>query len=258
MQVNKLNDETLPKIEPVELEPDAINISSTVTGTLTVPQSSYEDRMSRDLDSETYEILAISAMSPSAGLIQLSASLERICRRILAATGHLSTFKRPPSLRRMADELERVTELPKGSFDVLRSFSSIRNQIVHGEHGVSDHEVLRAIDSGISLLRSLKTVPLERHQVYRRNVSIFADRQLSTTLDCKGLFLKFTSRTNNEISFHIYPTTKLWFREGMDVSWDWNPNQVWPEGWYQDLVSKEPTIAWSSSMEFIGVDLDKV
>jgi hypothetical protein len=158
----------------------------------------------------------------------------------------------------MADKLEQVTDLPDGTFDVFRRFYAIRNQIVHGKTNVSDSEVLRAIDSGITLFRSLTAIQLPLQRVYRADVPTFSDRSLKQRLDCLGVILELNGNTANETALHMYPTTKRWFVEGMDVTWEWNHERTWSEGWFEDLETGVPTIGWSNSMEFVGRNLDEV
>ena len=97
----------------------------------------------------------------------LSAELERKPREVLSTRAPDAT----------GAPLYRQLVLLDVSPSVLRAaeeFRDVRNRIVHG--GVaSDEETLRAIDAGISILRSISRVPHELNIVIEPKVECFAD-----------------------------------------------------------------------------------
>ena len=101
-------------------------------------------------------------------------------------------------------------------------------------------------------------MPLPLQRVYRTNVPTYADSGLSQRLEGSGVILQMRGDSKDEIALHIYPTTKNWYVEGMDVTWEWNTDKVWPECWFRDLITGVSTLGWSASMEFIGRNLDEV
>ena len=84
------------------------------------------------IDSEIQDVLAVAATSPKAGLMQLSATLEKLIRRIIALTGHMAEIRSSGGMADLTNVLERAIAMPPGSLDALRAFTRIRNEIVHG------------------------------------------------------------------------------------------------------------------------------
>jgi len=209
-------------------------------------------------DSEITEVLTMAAASPVAALIQLAARLERDGRRLLAATGHLKEVGPTPSLRRIAETLERVTTMPRGSLDAFRSFADLRNRIVHGHGEASDDEILRVIDSGLVLLRSLAAAPRERNVVHRTGVEIYGDDGLTERLPGWGVILETTSAGGAVTSYRIFPTTRTHFTKGMEVAWEWSDKERWDQAFYKDPDSGEVRSGWDGALEFIGRDIDDI
>jgi len=208
-------------------------------------------------ESDIDDIINQSGSSPRVALILLSATLERSARRLLAATGHIGELTRTPSLPQMIQLLERVTSLEPGSLDVYRNFYAIRNQIVHGRGEVTSPEILRAIDSGISLLRALDNVPRERNFVYHSGVPIYGNAEGTELLVGRAIMLT-TMSPSGEASIRVFPTLRAHFQPGMEVAWEWNSGQQWGRAWYLDPDSGQLLHAWDGSMEFIGRDLDEL
>lgn len=205
---------------------------------------------------EIVQIFALAAISPRAALMQLAASLEREARKLLAATGHLGEV-RGAGLSRAAEVLERVTAMPRGSLGAFQSFTGVRNAIAHGGH-VGETEIMRAIDSGVVLLRSLYAVPRERNVVYHSGVDVFADPTCAVKHPGKGLILETTSPGGATMTHRIFPTTRSYYLPGMEVTWEWSNSEKWPDAWYKDPDSGQVLLAWNSSMEFVGRDLGTV
>jgi hypothetical protein len=139
------------------------------------------------------KILEEAGRSPKVALMLLSAELDRAVRELLASLGgeHRS---RPLSLRKGLEELAQRTSLPDDTLRALNQFSEVRNLIVHGRGQVSDDEILRAIDSGLVILKAIRAVPHESHAVYQDNVDVFSDPEcLQLREDCKGVILESMS-----------------------------------------------------------------
>jgi len=59
-----------------------------------------------------------------------------------------------------------------------------------------------------------------------------------------------------EKSLRIFPSTRTHFRKGMREAWEWNTQTIFDQAWYRDRATGDPTIAWLSSAESVGRDLD--
>ncbi len=199
---------------------------------------------------QTFEaVIAEARRSPRLALMLLSAEVDRTARQIGAATG-----QRHPTLR---DSIEfwRL-QLPGHAAAAFRLFSDVRNRIVHGQFA-TDAEALRAIDSGLDLLRALKAIPLERNVVNAVDVPIFSDEACTHRHLGSGVILE-TTAPDGEVNFRIFPSTATHFRVGMVVSWEWSFDHVWSDAWYRDPATGNVKPAWMSSAEFIGRDLEQV
>jgi len=147
--------------------------------------------------------------------------------------------------------------LTESAASALRLFTSVRNEIVHGDQVTSDAEILRALDAGIPLLRTILAIPRERHIVAKTDVPLYETADAKTPLhDAYGLILDFISPGVAQVTSHIYPATGL-YEVGKEVSWEWGGRQ-YPETWYRDPESGEIKLAWNGSLEFRGRHLDEV
>ncbi len=199
------------------------------------------------------EILSEAARSPRVGLMLLSAELERFVRRLLLSSGW-GDRRSTTSLRLGVERLVELGVLTASAASALSFFTSVRNEIVHGLRVASDEEVLRAIDSGIPLLRAIGAIPRERNVVAHQLVTVFSDDQGMVPLpDVRGLILETVSPGGVETSRRIFPTTREQdaYPVGAEVSWEWGSRQ-WGEAWYRDPDTSEILPAWLGSLEFAG------
>jgi hypothetical protein len=99
------------------------------------------------------EVINTAAESPSAGLMLLASYIESTLRAI-AANRDLSTQS-----ARSASQLARILAsnggLPLLTFENVRRFWGIRNEVAHNRYR-DNQEILRAIESGLLILRSLE------------------------------------------------------------------------------------------------------
>lgn len=108
------------------------------------------------------EILRIAVSSPKASLMLLSSEIEK------ELTKHMKSLNLPALLGmregpyypfiKSINILEERGKLPSDVMNVVRDFWSIRNNIVHGNE-VESNDILRAIDSGITILKTLQAIP---------------------------------------------------------------------------------------------------
>jgi hypothetical protein len=214
-----------------------------------------ESRSAESPDSIVAKILEEAGRSPKVALMLLSAELDRAVREILASLGGEPRSWRL-SLRKGLEELAQRTSLPNETLRALNQFSEVRNLIVHGRGQVSDDEILRAIDSGLVILKAIRAVPHESHAVHWDNVDVYSDSECRELReDCKGIILESLSAGGAITDYRIFPTTRDHYRKGMRVSWEWNGSQKWGDSWYRDPESHEIKYAWSASIEFVGRDL---
>lgn len=124
--------------------------------------------------------------------------------------------------------------LPKHIESTLSSFRHIRNKIIHGGH-VDSAETIRAIDSGIIILRALNAVPTEKNIVYHPGVEVFEDALYKKVREgVHGVILEIQTPGGTTSNFRIFPSTKTHFKKGKCVAWEWDNKRAWGESWYRD------------------------
>ncbi|MCB9385132.1 MAG: hypothetical protein H6509_10980 [Bryobacterales bacterium] len=218
-----------------------IQSDSTVLATDASPPETAQETRLEDA------IIQLAEHSPKLALMKLSAELERAALHLIASTGKLDEVLYAPFSEQLR-LLERHG-LPKTAVMSLRQFQDVRNRIVHGRSASHD-DILRAVDSGLIILRSINSVPHERNVVEHPGVDIFSDEQGKDLIeDAKGVILTTTSAGGASESFRIFPTTRR-YEKGQAVSWEWNLNRKWGKAWYRDPQSGELTRAWDGSLEF--------
>ena len=203
------------------------------------------------------KIISEAGRFPKAALIMLATEIEKFTTEFLAATGNLRGRRSIP-LRQAIHEMHEKYGLPSHVSSSLENFWEIRNRLIHkGEGG--EEEILRAIDSGISILKALQAMPREINLVFDVDVPIYSDPELKNLIpDVKGIILETYSSSGLSKSYRIFPTTRTYDKKGKEVSWEWNMELVTREAWYFDKTSNEIMSAWGSAAEFVGRYLEEL
>src|SRR6185437_6567135 len=209
----------------------------------------------KELDSTVRRILDEASRSPTSALINLSAELDSKARQVLAASGW-GRGRTNYSLAESIEMLAKLNQLPPSASGSFRLFGEIRNQIVHGKTA-TEADTLRAIDSGIILLRALFAIPMEENIVHHPGVAIFKDAACTQPYaDAKGIVIETTSPGGSTKSFRIFGTTRTDFVKGERLTWEWNMSHTFGHAWYRDTETNEIKKAWDSCAVFVGRDLD--
>ena len=203
----------------------------------------------------TTEIFREAARSPRAALLLLAAELEQSVREKCAAAGWPDGKRM--RLREAIDELGRQGNLPAHVTETFRLFMDVRNRLVHG-HEADDDDILRAIDSGVLLLRTIDAIPIERNVVKKIDVPLYSDPDCKNRITgVSGVILETTSPGGAQKHLRIFPTTKTDFQIGKSVSCERNMTEVWEETWYKDEAGVKK-LAWHSCAEFVGRPLEEI
>ncbi len=223
-----------------------------------VPPSS-ATRPGDDLDhaAAVHRVLTTAAQSPKAALLLLASEIEKQLRQLLASMGLLKGRKNLP-VQQAFSELDEWGGLPKHVVASVKLFWEVRNRLVHG-HVASEDDILRAIDSGITILRALQAIPHEVNIVYHPGVPIYSDRECRHVIeDAKGVILETQSPGGVTKTKRIFPTTQTHFKKGVRVAWEWSDGRRFGEAWYCDPDTGEVRGAWRGSMEFVGRPLEEI
>jgi hypothetical protein len=202
-------------------------------------------------------VFAAAAQSPKAALLLLAAEIEKQVRQLLASMGLLKGRKNLP-LQGAFVELDEWGGLPKHIAASVKLFWDVRNRLVHG-HSAGDGDILRAIDSGITILRALQAIPHEVNTVYHPGVPIYADPECRKEIEgARGVILETVSPGGVTKTRRIFPTTRTHFKKGVRVAWEWSDARRFEQAWYRDPDTGQIQDAWRGSMEFIGRPLEEV
>jgi len=243
----------------IKLQQSASNLSNEIAS-IPPSSSSLEDSQSNTIeesDNTVDSVIHETSRSPKAALILLATELEREARQILASIGLLKGRKHVP-ISRAIEELDKHYGLPNHVSSSLKFFWEARNKIIHGG-SAEEKDILSAIDSGLTILRSLLSLPRETNIVLDPKVDIFHDQECKNMIsDAKGILLKTSSPGRSKTSLRIFPSTKTHFEKGKSVAWEWDLSKQWGEAWFNNPKTGKVELAWSSSGEFIGRHLDEV
>lgn len=209
-------------------------------------------------DDSIDNILREAARSPKAALLLLASELEREARQLLGSVGQLKGQKFVPLSQALHALQKQFGGLPGHIPSSLKLFWEVRNRLVHGGQAENE-EILRAIDSGITILKALRAFPRETNYVFDPGVIVYQDSNCTVPWPTgKGVILQTESRGGTQRFFRIFPTTKTHFKKGKRVAWEWDDSTVWKDAWYKDPDSGEIKLAWNSAMEFVGRHLEDV
>lgn len=119
-----------------------------------------QGRMSSTLSRER-EILSTAAISPRAALMLLSSDIEALLRRATAVPDDddaiPTRLQNRMSVTQLARDLMGDGEISEQTNENIENLWRVRNLVVHEGQGDED-DVLRAIDSGLVLLRGLRAI----------------------------------------------------------------------------------------------------
>ena len=203
------------------------------------------------------EILAQAREAPKPALMLLASDIESELRDLLAGTGW-HQMQRFTSVPAGIERLAAQTAIPEAVQEAMQQFWPVRNRLIHG-HNVTDDDILRAIDAGMLILKSIRAIPREINIVYHPGVEVFSDpngKQLMENV--LALILETTGTDTGKKILRFYPTTRKDYIKGKRVAWEWSPRNKYGESWFRDPDSGEIKYGWSGSLEFIGRHLDDV
>ena len=116
-------------------------------------------------------------------------------------------------------------------------------------------DVLRGLDSGLSILRVIQSVPRELYTVQAFGLELFSDESGRRPItDVRGVSLVEGDYGSGP---RVFPTRRTYAR-GEIVSWEWDVRRVWGPTWYRDMDTGEIEQAWTQSAEFAGRPLEEI
>jgi uncharacterized protein YutE (UPF0331/DUF86 family) len=217
-----------------------------------ITEEQYE-KEAKELDRDEREVLESAKINSELGIMKLAAILEREIRELAGSLGQLGQRSRS-SATQLFSVLVDKGYLPAHTIKSLQIFWELRNQIVHGYALRDDRNVLKVLDLGLVLLKTIKSIPHEINIVSHTGVDLYSDEKCTHKIEgAKGLILETTSPGKAEVFKRIFPTTKPeYYQRGRRVTWEWDLSRVWGQTWYIDPDTKERKNAWDSAGEFTG------
>jgi hypothetical protein len=201
------------------------------------------------------QVLAEAQRSPKIALLLLQAEIEKAARELLASLGTLGSRRVFP-LPEMIRKLRNDGYVPTALIQSAESFLGVRNKIVHGRSSTDD-DILSAIDSGLTILEAIRSVPHETNLVAHTGVTGYADAAGKKEQTGFNVILLDTRSTDGtSVRRRAFPTTRQGFVLGKPVSWEWDLGHVYGETWYRDPDSQELAYGWTESAEFVGRSFD--
>jgi len=207
-------------------------------------------------DDFSQHIIELSAKQPKFGLMEVDNEINNTIRKIMYNTGWNQSVNNV-SIQSSLEFLVINGILPSNILSSIKLFSNIKNKVVHGKEDIADSEIIKVIDIGMALLKTIKSIPQTTHRVYKTNVAIYQDEECKIQRsNVVGLILEEKSPGNSIINYNIYPTTNRDYKVGILLSWEWNINNTYGKSYYVEPDTNNIKLAWDSSAEFIGKDIE--
>ena len=233
------------------LEPEQVVPTGQIAGEIRFAGAPVEAAVQRVIDELS--------QSPSGALLILGAEIERALRRLFLTTGWSQPTDKA-SITNSVKHLREMGVLNEGIASSVRIFLDIRNRLLHGvKIAERDRETIWAIDVGLTVLRAVLAVPAQKHWVRYANIPVYSDADcLNLRQGVEAVLIEAESAGGIERQISAFPTTKLNWEIGSQVSWEFNMGRIFPNSWYRKPNTGEATVAWSSSAEFVGRNLEEV
>jgi hypothetical protein len=209
-----------------------------------------EERYERLLNTSVEaQILDVAVRDKQAALMRLAIEIEKEIIVLHGVIGLRNQYK-SGTFRELVEQLAQHGTISNDIKTGLLEFWKVRNQIAHSQ--LSDESILTStLDSGIRLLRIIKAVPRPTYTVIEPHVQLYKDKNCTERItEYDGVLLEIANPDGGKKRM-IYPAGRE-FTAGEVVGWDWDSNRRYWAAYYLNLDSGEPTVAWDSSMAFVG------
>ena len=238
--------------QEIELNNSEINEFKTVTTeaaeTIPVVESVFDISTSNVNE----DVLTKANNDPKVGIFLLAIEIEKEITSLIASTGLLSNY-RIKSIKLGFELLEKQNFISKSVLHSVSIFWNLRNKIIHGQEIGDDAQILRVLDIGVDLLKTLKLIPHQRLIIKETNIILYKDKEGKIVRpDVVGVIIDRISNTDTQPYPQILATTKRDYEVGVQVSWEWSFNNQWGETWYKNTTTGLIIPAWTESAEFVG------
>jgi hypothetical protein len=226
---------------------EAILLSPLVTGPVeleSLPKSQLED----------YAPIVLTADEKRMRVMQLAAELDRETK-LLALSAGIRNVDKPT--RSLIEEVSKQLLLHDSVVASYLAFFRLRNEVAHHwDSALISDELL---NSGRDLVRLIKSIPRLKITVLRTGVPLFSDPACTRELHSySGIILQNTASDGVPSPSQIFPTLRQ-YRQGSNVTWEWDMNHVTGLYYYRDpFEGDEPRRGHDSSAAFAGRDIEEL
>ncbi|MGC3932851.1 hypothetical protein [Pseudomonas atacamensis] len=220
-------------------------------------QNTVDETQSQNENDEIQLILDEASRSPKVALINLGGLIENTAKQALAISG----FSKSSDSISVIEAVKRLSirhgGLPGDILNSLKLFMDVRNKIIHSREA-TESDVISAIDSGLTILRTLKSIPVRQYITLYPNIPLYSDSDCKILRPGTALIMEVVGPGGFEKTRDIYPTTRTNYVKGQKLTAEWNIKSIFDQCWYIDPESGDKKSDWLSSAEFVGRPLDSI
>lgn len=213
-----------------------------------IPEEADLDRAEPE-DAEQF-VLRQAAISPRAALMLLSADIERELRELLTSRGQMPGYSYT-SPREAIAVLFELGEVSPDTVANVSQFWKVRNLIIHGREG-EEGDILRAIDSGLVILRTLKALPRRVVKVIHPDLTVYSDSDGKQPTDGTwGVMVETTNPLSPDRKpvRSVLPSFHPYLRPGGQVYVVRLVGQRLPAAWFRHPETGNMEKAWDEGIE---------
>ncbi|MDL5599353.1 hypothetical protein QS468_42035 [Bacillus subtilis] len=202
-------------------------------------------------------ILDEASRSPKIALINLGGLIENTAKKALAISGSPKSLDGISVIDAVKKLSIRHGGLPGDILESLKLFMDVRNKIIHSREA-TEGDVISAIDSGLTILRTLRSIPIRQYITLHPNIPLYSDPDCKILRPGTALIMEIVGPGGFKKTRDIYPTTRTDYVKGQKLTAEWNIKTVFDQCWYIDPESGDKKSDWLSSAEFVGRPLDSI
>jgi hypothetical protein len=185
----------------------------------------------------------------------IALKINNSLRSLLARSGSASKLSFDPRIN--AATLSDIGYLKQNiSYAVGQWFN--REASLISSVGATANQFAETANDGAKILADVDAVPMASQVVIDSGFPLYADAEGKKQLFGMGVVLDEVA-PNGTHSLRVFPTTQgLYYRKNMSVSWEWDIHFLWPQAYYLDKNSGTFKLAFGSSADFVGRDLQQL
>jgi hypothetical protein len=202
------------------------------------------------------KILQIAAVDKFTAILQVGTELEAEIFLLAAMIG-VRSRARSGTFQETAELLHEQGLITSDTLEALVDLYRLRSKIAHAQYPVEENDPILTgfLESGLRLLRLIKSIPRPIYQVRQAEVPLFKDAACTHAIEgVVGVLLEVTEADGSK-RLQVFPAGRK-FKEGEVVGWDWDMSRGFGPAYFINPETGEPKPAWSESFAFMGRNED--